>query len=161
MTGDDKAEIISKISGQVSTESGVISVGDPSLEDMLELNDVDDKNLLEITNQGKRLFFTVGGDGTFEVQLRLIKATEPILAPHEYKLVAGSTNTVVLQIPSGKISIGDIYLTSENTSMTVTPGSYKVCAYLFETKEFRSYYVVFTQTELPATNQSERISVLE
>lgn len=161
LTGDDKAEIISKESGQVSTESGVISIGDPTFEDSIDLNDVDDKNLLEITNQGKRLFFTTGGDGTYDVQLRLIKATEPVLTPSEYKLVVGSTETVILQVSSGKISVGDIHFTTEDISMTIPTGNFKVRTYLFETKDFRSYYVVFTNTELPASNQQDRIASLQ
>ena len=161
INGDDKAEVISKVSGSVSIESGVVSIGDPTLENSIILNDFDDKNLLEITNQAKRLYFSTGGDGTYDVQLRLIKAMEPVLAPSEYKLVAGSTETVILQIPSGKISVGDIHLTSEDISMDITSGNYKVCTYLFATKDFRSYYIVFIQTDLPAVNQSDRISRLE
>lgn len=161
LTGDDKAEIVSKKSGQVTTESGIIRIGDPSLENSINLSDFDDQNLLEVTNQAKRLYFSTAGDGTFEVQLRLIKATEPVLTPKGYKLVAGSTDTVVLQIPSGNISIGDILVSENDLSMTIPVGNYKVCAYLFATREFRSYYVVFTATDSPAVNQSTRVSVLE
>jgi hypothetical protein len=163
LTGDDKAEIICKKSGHVSIESGTVSVGDPALESSIILKDYLDKNLLEITNQGKRLFFSTGGDGLFDVQLRIIKATEPVLTPKEYKLVLGSTQTVILEISSGVISVGDLGLLDKSElKVTVPTGNYKVCTYVFDThKNFRSYYVVCTPTQLPAMNTSTTITVLE
>jgi len=163
LTGDDKAETISKKSGLISIESGTVSVGDPTFEPKIILKDYLDKDLLEITNQGKRLFFGTGGDGSFDVQLRIIKATEPVLSPKEYKLVIGSTQTVILEIPSGVISVGDLGLLDKSElRVAVSPGNYKVCTYLFDThKNFRSYYIVCTQTQNPAVNKSTAMAVLE
>jgi hypothetical protein len=163
LSGDDKAEIVSKNFHVVNVEGGMISVGDPSIESSTTLNDFSNKSLLEITNQGKRLYFSTGGDGSFEVQLRIVKAHEPVLSEKEYKLVLGSTEMIILEVPSGVIAVGDIgSLDKSELKATVGPGNYKVCAYLFDThNNFRAYYVVCTPTDLAATNTSNFIINLE
>jgi hypothetical protein len=163
LTDNDKIETICKKSVLIPIESGIIAIGDPTIESEISFKDHSDKNLLEITNQGKRLFIGTGGDGLYDVQLRVIKATEPLLSPKEYKFVYGSTQTVILQIPSGLISVEDLGLLNKSKfNVAVSPGNYKVCAYLFDThKNFRSFYIICTQTNIPAINITTTIATLE
>jgi hypothetical protein len=110
------------------------------------------------------LAFSTGGDGTFSLQLRQIEASEPVLSPKEYKLIGPSTKPLVLNFPSGVIAVGDYGALDSQFAhrQTVKPGAYKVAAFIFNTRRnFFAYYIVFCQTDLPATNHLSHISRLE
>jgi hypothetical protein len=162
-TDRDQINIISKLPLVIGVESGTLLVADPDREKEFELVHFDTIECVKIMNKGQGLVWSTGGDGTFDIQLRLVEASEPMLMPKEYKLVTGSTDTIVVEVKSGKLTVGDFGLLQEqNKWLTVEPGNYKVCAYLFDTqKDFLAYYVVVCKTDDSAVNDVSDIFDLQ
>lgn len=159
ITENDQINILQKISLKLSIESGTIMIGDPQTESAINLVHYDNSELVEVMNQGRGLVFSTGGDGEFEVQLRLVDALEPVLTPNEYKLVTGSTDTLIIKVESGAVVAGDLgRLGDSDRLLEVDPGYYKICAYRFDTgPDFCAYYVVLTKTDQSAENQVQEV----
>lgn len=147
LTGNDKATVLSKTAKAIAVETGTMMIGDPSIE--CDFGDSSDKALINLINQQQRFIFATGGDGLYQVQLRIIDALEPVLTPKEYKLVKNASSTGIIQISSGKIRVGDLGFVAERSlEHKVEAGNYKIAAYKFSTpKGPFIFYIVLCKTD--------------
>ena len=53
-------------------------------------------NEIELINSGKVYFFGTGGDGIFNIQVRIVEVPEPVLTTKEYKNVVAASPTIIL-----------------------------------------------------------------
>lgn len=159
LSGQEDAEVVRKISGKVTVESGTLIIADPS--EMINQALQNDQHDVSLINQGKALIFRTGADGVFNMQLRMVNALEPVLTEKEYRRVIANTETVIIHIPTDTISVGDVLYLQDTKScitMPVSPGNYKICVYQFYIpQKLESFYVVFTPTMEAATNDIANI----
>lgn len=162
LTGNKNVEIISKITGKIPVETATIAIADPSYFDIDEVRkDYAYQNYPQLINQGKFFIFGTGADGTYNVQLRVVDALEPVLTQKEFRYVKDSTESVIIHIPSGFITVADpCFLDNEKyyLSTRITPGNYKICVYLFHIpKKIQSFYIILCRTDKETNNQLSKI----
>ena len=148
---------------KVRVESGTIIVGDSKHLNSFEFKDYTNLELIRFMREGRGLIFGTAGDGTFDVQIRLVRAPEPFLSKSEYKLLVGSTDTIIIEIISGSIKIADLHGLSETPhALPIKNGKYKVCGYYFDNKRgFHSFYVALARTTQVSSNGEVTYYVLE
>lgn len=144
MTGNGTAIILKEVTGIVAIESGILMICDANV--VIGLTDVSSASLSSQMKNGKALFIDTGGDGTFDVKIRLIEGKEPVLQANEYKSVSKSTETIVVNAPSGEIFANDLGAQpgkERGLTLKVEPGQYKIAAHLIDKPEkFYGYTVV-------------------
>jgi hypothetical protein len=164
-TGADKQEILNKAKGTIVVEGGTISLGDRArFWTSGESFYISEKETVEWVNRGERLTFRTGGDGQYRAEIRLIEAAEPVLTAQEYKKLSSSTPTVVIDVPSGALGMGDdVHFFLEpwdkqkikgTVCMDVPPGRYKACVFGFTTSRSESLIAVVTATSDEARNET-------
>ena len=164
LTGNAEPEILQKKLGKLDIKTGQIVIADKNI-DLASLDYHDEKGEINLINTGTLFVFGTGGDGVINIQCRVVKAVEPMLALKEYKCCQNSTEVAVINIPSGEVQIAcwsGINMTSNNLSLHVSPGHYKVVAHYFCIRnKFDSFYIVLCKTEEDAKNQHQTIAILE
>lgn len=144
--------------GTVSVESGMISVGDPALGYSSEYN-VND--VLDKINQHDFYCVGTGGDGSFDLTLRLVNINEPLLGPKEYKFIKSNSKTSVIRIASGFIKCADFWDVSKKevpgVGFEIENGYYKTAIYF---KEIRNKYLGFVVV-LSKTTDSIDVKISE
>lgn len=109
LSGHTEPKILKKLSGVVNTETASIGVGSPFYFKDIEEAYIhySEKNILNLMNAGKAFIFDVGGDGSHNAQLRVVEGSKPLLTRKEFKFVVEATETAVVNIPDGVITLGD------------------------------------------------------
>lgn len=104
-------------------ETAIIAIHDASFT---ELNG-EDEELLERMNEGKLFCFITGSDDLFNVQIRVVDGTEPILSKKEYNrgVVRAIAKPGFINLVTGKVVITD-FVPPQEVWATVEPGLYKV-----------------------------------
>lgn len=162
LTGNDKAEITKKKSGKIAVET-TIAISDVHYSrDIMEMYDnYSEANLLRVVNAGKAFIFHAVVHKICNVQVRVVDAPEPVLTSKEFKCVIANTETAVIDLPTGVLSVAspwNLVEEEERLAITLTPGRYKVCVYHFYIRnKIDSYYIVLCKTTLPAHNSLTRI----
>ena len=166
VTGNDKAEVISKKVGKIPVESGLIMIGDPaympSIQD--DMDRVSEKDLLNVVNSHRAFFFGTGGDGIFNVQIRIINAYEPVVSENEYRWVFDTSQKAIVNVSSGTISVSDLLgLDSEDAiSQKIENGHYKITVFSFSIpRKLDSFYIVLSKTDEVEIDNLNSIDELE
>lgn len=166
LTGLSNCKIIKKLPGTINLESGSIAIGDPCYQkDITDTySDYSEKNLLSLVNANKAYIFSTGGDGCYNIQIRIVDSLEPVLSSKEFKCVLDATETAVINIPTGLVAVADPHaLDIENyrLSVNVEPGNYKVCVYFFAIpSKVEAFYIVLCKTDETAENNLTTLPVL-
>ena len=92
------------ILGNVSIESGVLGVGDQSLQISGGLHP--DKWLQHVKD-GKAAGCETGGDGTFGVIIRVTKESLDLL-PEEGEKISSLSSPILISVPTGNLAIADM-----------------------------------------------------
>ena len=148
--------------GSVNIESGLISVGDPTLG---YKNEYDTKKIVEEMNQGNFYCIGSGGDGTFDVILRQVDVDEPLLGPKEYKFITSNSKTSVIKITSGFVKCADFWDVSQSevpgVGYEIENGFYKTAFYLKEIRDkYFGFVVVLSKTGKIYTPELTEIETL-
>lgn len=162
LTGNDQCEIILKISNEIPVETATIAISDPAyFDDINALQDYSERNYLHLMNEGKFFIFSTGSDGIYKVQLRIVDALEPVLTPKEFTRVIDTSESAIMHVPSGTITIADpSFFNSEKYCLRafVTPGNYKISVYHFYIpKKIESFYIVLSKTDKQANNNLSKV----
>lgn len=158
-------KIISTKFGVVGVESGTLAVSDINFtpSESLGMDDFN-KKLISDMNEGKVFYWSTGGDGNFDITLRHIDGLEPSATSKEYKFIINSTNTSIISVPSGQISITDIGIDATNSpvKITVKPGNYLVRVHHKNIHgKYYGYVVVVCETNQDAINNVKEIEGLD
>ncbi|RUR22917.1 hypothetical protein [Legionella qingyii] len=162
LTGNDKTEIIKKKSGKIRVETS-ISISDAHYgKDIINAcSKYSELHLLNLINDGKAYIFNTVIHEICNVQVRVVDSVDPVLTSKEFKCVIDATDTVIINIPTGTLSIASPWnLEDEKDSLSINidPGHYKVCAYLFYIhNKIESYYIVLCKTTNFLRNDLTRI----
>lgn len=169
-TGADEYELVQKAKGTIIVESGSMSLGDRARFDPFPENVAFVQEMVQWTNEGKRLTFATGGDGLYKAELRLIDAAEPVLTAAEYKKLRASTPTVVIDVGSGALGMADFVEFADEpwddkevegtVCLDVPPGRYKACAFGFASARGESVIAVVTATSDAARNETQTVDSL-
>src|SRR3989344_9606733 len=141
--GAGEPQIITEKRGGVAVESGVIGVGDPT-KGIRDGEDYMDDGLAKLEAEGRNMYIHTGGDGHFDIKLRVVTGPEPVLPAAEYKKIIGSQEAKI-SIESGKVAVADMWGAGDEKwamTMEVENGTYKIAAYMFDTAKFFGYVIV-------------------
>lgn len=134
------------ILGNVSIESGVLGVGDPSLQISGGLHP--DKWLQHVKD-GKAAGCETGGDGTFGVIIRVTKESLDLL-PEEGEKISSLSSPILISVPTGNLAIADMgFLDDPKPPMysmrfKTDPGVYQCMIHMCDNqpKEFLGFVIV-------------------
>lgn len=156
LNGCENPTILFKKSTSILIECGTISFGDRSFEFLPGEFNFFDEAYIQLINNGKLYSFSTGGDGEFNIQVRIIEAPEPVLSLKEYKNVVLAGPCVTLHFPTGRLAIDDgIVYKGSNSALefNIAPGNYKSQVFLLKFRGYvYSYYIVLAKTHEPASN---------
>ncbi|MGC1181566.1 hypothetical protein [Legionella sp.] len=164
LSGYDNAKIISTAKSKYISDCPNICIGDLSC--FKENQNVSPDLLssysyrLSLMNEGKLYELRTGGDAGFYLELRLIDALEPVLTSKELKYVLDTTETAVMHLPTGNISVGYHSTADEKLhllSLPVTPGNYKMSTFFIYKKRVVIFCIVLCKTHAVAKNSYQSI----
>ena len=150
--------------GTVNVESGLIAVGDPNTGYKAEYNL--QKILGEMNDNHAFYCVGTGGDGTFDVTLRLVDINEPLLGAKEHKFILNTSSTATIKISSGYIKCADFWDISNSATAGVgyeiENGYYKVAFYLKDIKDkYFGFVVILTKTTNEAPNNLTELETVD
>ncbi len=130
----------------VSVESGVLAIGDPSIQK----RDVSPDDLIDLTKEGVALYCATGGDGIFGVILR--ESTNFQIQPGDGVKVSSLSSPLLINLPGGVVNVADMYElanTSDENSLKVSPGIYECMVHLCQNEEtkFFGFIVILNKSE--------------
>jgi hypothetical protein len=163
LTGNDKAEIISKVSGKIPGQMTCIAIADPSYFIVEEEvgDEYIERKFVQLMNLGKALIFEGDGKDEINIQIRVVDSPMPVLTIKEYKCVVDASEQAIIHIPSGLVVVADLIDLNHDkyhVSTQVIPGNYKICVYYFHIRnKLDSLYVVLCKTEEEANNSLVKI----
>lgn len=167
LTGNDNVEILTKINGKITVESGMIVLFDAAKKDLLRSeiqNDFSETKLLQQINQGNFFAFSTGGDGVFNAQIRVINASEPVLSAKEISCIKAASSLAKVEFPSGNLILDDlsgIQHSSQGMNQSITPGLYQVKVFYFLIpNKVESFYIVLCKDSGSVDNALTRIDDL-
>ncbi len=142
LSGLGQATVISEVKGLVQVESGVIVIGDPEFR-VKDGENINDNRLAEMGKQGRGMFVSTGGDGTFKGKIRLIDSPEPVLEKDEYKKMEDSQEGMI-EIKTGEIKMADLWDLDQprGIALKLDLGKYKIGVYFFDNSKFFGYVAV-------------------
>jgi len=152
-------KILKSKKNDVNVESGTIGFGDITiapnfLDKKFTRDDFSSENLARFVNEGNILLLSVGGDGIFFSEIRLINFETPLLLIKEYKNLLAESSEVLLKIPTGKVRLSDMYgvYHEENKNwngpeMEIEKGFYKAKGYFINTIKY-GYKVVIVLSKV-------------
>jgi hypothetical protein len=148
--------------GAVNIESGMIAVGDPTLGYTHEYST---KDVVYRMNQYDFYCVGTGGDGSFDVTLRLVDIDEPLLGPKEYKFIINNSKTSVINITSGYIKCSDFWDIAHNevqgVGYEIENGYYKVAFYLKSIRDkYFGFVIVLSKTDAKDVQEIAEIETL-
>lgn len=158
ITGNSNAKIIKKILGKINLETATIAVGELSYfkEALGAYENYAEQKLLNLINQGKFFIFGTGCDGEHHIQIRVVSSLEPVLSAKEFKCILNSTETFIINLPTGALVVADpcfLDVEKNRLSINVEPGNYKVCVYHFYIhSKVDSLYIALCKTDEAAKN---------
>ena len=135
----------------VSIESGVLSVGDPTLQPS---DGVDPNNWLTHTKDGNAVCCHTGGDGTFGVIIRTTLESFNLL-PDEGQLISSLSAPLFLNVTSGAVVVADMAILHEEAQkpqpflFKVEPGVYQCMIHMCENQEsgFFGFIILLKKTD--------------
>lgn len=154
LTGGEPKILATKLSG-INIESGTIAVSDINYQPQPFDSAAFDTNLLNDMNSGKAFYWGTGGDGGFDINLRLIDGQEPSVTSKEVRFIISSSSLATIAVPSGVLGITDVGLDANKSpvQLKVEPGNYLVRVHLKDIPDkFFGFVVVVCKTDLPAKN---------
>ncbi len=170
--GHKDPQILLEYNCTIQLESGFICFGDKTFakdinEFILETRGTEEcpnKHFIverELINSGQMYLFGTDGDGVCRIKIRVVDSIEPVLTAQEYKFVQGTSSTVILNFPSGKLSVQDgmLYRQDDDTIEIVIPQSrYKCQVYQVRIpKRGEYFYIVLCKTKVQAINQEKDV----
>jgi hypothetical protein len=141
-------------------ETATIAIHDASFTD---LNGETDE-LLERMNEGKLFCFCTGGDGSFYVQIRVVKGSEAVLSKEEYNkgVVKAIAKPGYINLVTGKVVITD-FIPPQEVWAKVEPGLYQVnvfgVSYPKEQEEYE-YFIVLAHANTTSGSNYQKIESL-
>lgn len=163
MIGGEPKKIAGK-QGVLSVESGTITLTDISFTSANFTSADLDQQLINAVNQGQAFLWSTGGDGTYDIILRVIDGPEPTANPKEYRHIVNSSPIATIQIKSGFAVISDLGLEVEgsNIKIALKNGNYKVQVHRkYFIDRFDGYVVILCPTTDPAANNFNEIVSIE
>lgn len=166
LTGNDKAKIIKKISGKIPVETSIVISDVQYSRDIINAyTNYSERNLVDLINNGKAFIFHADIHDACNVQLRIVDSLEPVLTSKEFKCVVDTTETAIINIPTGIVAAANPWNLDDEKyrlSTNIAPGNYKVCVYLFYIRhKIESYYIVLCKTENAARNDLSKIHEID
>lgn len=139
--------------GSVSIESGVLGVGDPSLQVPGGLHP---DLWLQHIKTGNAAACGTGGDGTFGLIIRESKDSLDLL-PEEGEKISSLSSPLLINLPTGNVvvadmgNLDDVKPPMHSMQFKVDPGVYQCMIHMCDnpTKEFLGFVVVLKRTDLP------------
>jgi len=169
LLGIAEPKIIKKKNLIISTDSASFTICDAH-SNSYSLFETKEQ-ILSRMNMGEYYTFSTAADGVYNMQLRLVDGPEPMLASKEYKRVEESGSEVIIQIPSGLVTVSDGFIDEDEiesqslasvVTMKVPPGFYKIRVFvLIFPNDDSSYYIVFAPTDKLSQNALADIETLE
>jgi hypothetical protein len=149
LTGCLNAEIVFKKNYTIGAPGAYLEFGDPSIEIKYEKYCYDNhKFLIEQIHKGNRYYIRSSGNLISDMQVRVVKAPEPVLTAKEYKLVIDATVISSINIPSGILHITDMQAEDKITEIKLEPGIYKIASFHFDTrKDFTALYIALCKID--------------
>src|SRR3989344_8303654 len=137
--------------GNVSSESGVLGVGDPTLQIPDGLNP---DQWLKHIKDGNASCCNTGGDGTFGVIIRTSEDSLDLL-PEEGEKISSLSSPTLINVPSGNLviadmaNLGDLKLPAGCVLYSIDPGIYECMIHMCdnEPKEFLGFVIVLKKSE--------------
>ncbi len=134
--------------GNVSIESGVLGVGDPTLQIPDGLNP---DLWLKHIKDGNAACCDTGGDGTFGIIIRTSEDSLDLL-PEEGEKISSLSSPILINVPSGKIIVADMCDLEpqvSNIQYSIDPGIYECMIHMCdnEPKEFLGFVIVLKKSE--------------
>ena len=163
ITGGEPKKIAGK-QGTYSVESGTLTLSDPSFNSFSQVGNDVDKILIEAINIGQAFVWGTGGDGTYDIILRLIDSPIPVANPKEYRFITDSSPVAIIKVTTGSVAISDMGLDAKESplKLEVPNGNYKVQVYAKQfIEKFEGYVIVLCPTLDPATNTFSEIASLQ
>ena len=164
LSGNDKAKTLLSKKSEFISDCPDLCIGDPvyfvELKNIPSQVDKDHAYRLNLINEGKLYELGTGGDAQFNIELRLIDSLEPYLTSKEMKFVQDCTETAIMRIPAGVLSVGSSFTVDENSSfisMPITPGNYKMSVFFLSKKRVETFCVVLCKTTDNAKNDYQSI----
>lgn len=147
----DSVTVLQKKSKIICLESATFGLGDPEL--------IEEKNLeisVDPINEGRRFFFSTGGDGKYKLEVRVLDTPIPVLSSAEYKLLLSSTGVSQIEVKSGYFLAGDACNTDSKKGLVLSlgPGLYNISAFLLGGKSGPTSYVAILGKALEKTQSS-------
>jgi len=137
----------------VSIESGVLGIGDPSLQVKGGLHP---DYWVEHIRQGKAAGVGTGGDGMFGVIVRKTEDSLDLL-PEEGEKISGLREPLTISVPSGKLNVSDMAILDEPDAAgknlyLIEPGIYSCMIHMCDnpSKEFFGFVIVLKKSGSPA-----------
>lgn len=170
VTGNDNVEIISKVNGKIESEmsvdagTAILAIGDLNSIKKLNPNSISEKEHLALINQGKVfVFYAEPNEDSYNVQLRIVNANQPVLSAKEFKNVISSSEIAIIHIPSDTVVVTELQETNrEQVIAKIIPGNYKICVYQFHIPtKLDSFYIALAKTDEAANNQLTNITKFE
>lgn len=126
----------------VATESGTLQIADAHFVNDREY---DPKRVVAQMNHGELFLWGTGGDGTFDVIIRLVDSKIPVPTQKEYRIVTGATPLGWLHVRSSEVVVTDMAYDSKHSTarLKLKPGNYQVGVFARDIPDkFYGYLVV-------------------
>jgi hypothetical protein len=108
LKGITEIKTVATKAGFANVESGMIALGDP-LFGLQPDENCNDKGIAKAENEERFITVATGGDGDFDIIVRLIDVSEPLVSDKEMKFIEQSTAPKVIKVESGKVVCGDLW----------------------------------------------------
>jgi hypothetical protein len=123
LRGEGRAPVLQSAKAKTIVNSGLLAIYPDTLA-MADLPGLDDMDLVKVINAGGGLIASLGADGRFLVEIRLLPGPELYLADDEYRLFEDCTEEAVINVFSGDIKFGSLEDSESCAKLQVSGGSY-------------------------------------
>lgn len=116
-------------------ESGILTLSDAQYLDV-------DEDDLDAVQNGHRVLWNVPSDFPIEVQVRVVKAAEPVLSTDEYSMIYGISAKSFINLPTGKLCVTNDGQQPAMAEVQVPAGNYFVINHLLRLDENNFVFVM-------------------
>lgn len=159
--GIGEPALIARGKGRVATETACVALGDVGAAPDATDDPWSEGALVAWMRAGRRLVVSTGYDGVLRGEIRILECAEPVLDLPEYRRLAASSPTIVLDVPTGRIGLADMAAMASPwrrppstpcLAIEVPPGRYKACIFGFSTRRSDSVVAVLCRTDSAPAN---------
>ena len=160
-------KVFVQASRQINVDAAMLAAGDPSLADRKAKFEGSDEELLKSINKGRAAYFTIGADGVYNVEARLISGSEPTLPPSDLEKLLETSPPIVLNVPTGEFVVYPPFGSpDEELKLKLEKGHYLLQVFALELldedeedveSDFFDYQFVLVKTEEKAVNELKEV----